>query len=411
MAQDTKESEKNYLRRSAGGAWEASKPFPPPGHVANQEHAQHLLDFAVMLRVLGPGSTDRVLDLGAGSCWVSEWLRRCGVRTVALDIAWDMLRLGASRLGGPIGLVAGDMEFLPFADHSFTKACCLNAFHHVPDTKQALGEIRRVLTPDGVAFFSEPGVGHAANPTSVAAARNYGVLENEILIEEFMDACLEAGFADVRLHPISNVMPLFVLDRRQWRDWRQFTASTRPVRALDKFWRALLEFAGVGKKDLLFEEAFAIRLLRELEPVIEQHPIVTAHRAPFVKPVLIRDAAQITLLDAPRTVRTGEAMSLAGRVDNVGTTTWNRDAGEVVRLGVQLLSEDGAILDKDYARHDLSTVLEPGKQCAFRLQLPTPPAGKYLLKIDLVREGVSWFELAGSVVAVHPLEVRQDTRQ
>jgi hypothetical protein len=151
-------------------------------------------------------------------------------------------------------------------------------------------------------------------------------------------------------------------------------------------------------------------LLRELEPVIEQHPIVTAHRAPFVKPTPISDAARIELSEAPRTVRAGEEMSLAGRVDNIGTTTWNRDAGELVRLGVQLLSEDGAIINKDYSRHDLPTALNPGEHCAFRLQVSAPPVGRYVLKVDLVREGVSWFELAGSVAAVHALEVEPAPR-
>ena len=76
------------------------------------------------------------------------------------------------------------------------------------------------------------------------------------------------------------------LQQQQWRDWRRFTASQRPFRALDKMWRAALEVVGLGKKHLLFEEAFAIRLLREMQPVIEQHPVVTAHRTPFVKPTL-----------------------------------------------------------------------------------------------------------------------------
>jgi hypothetical protein len=30
---------------------------------------------------------------------------------------------------------------------------------------------------------------------------------------------------------------------------------------------------------------------------------------------------------------------------------------------------------------------------------------KFVMNVDLVREGVSWFELAGSVAAVHALEV------
>lgn len=404
---DTKQSEKDYLRRSAGGEWEASKPFPPPGQIATEDHAQHLLDFAVLLRVLRPGPSDLVLDLGAGSCWVSDWLRRCGMKTVAADISFDMLQLGATRLGGAHGLVVGDMEHLPFATNAFSKACCLNAFHHVPDRIGALRDIKRVLAPDGVVFFSEPGVGHASHPTSVAAARNYGVLENEILIDEFMGACLEAGFADVQLHPISHIVPLFSLDKDQWRAWRTFTASTRPVRALEKMWRAALEIVGLGKKDVLFEEAFAIRLGRELQPVIEQHPFVTAHCAPFVRPVPMVDAAVLQLVSPPAHARAGDPVLLRLRVRNTGTTRWEASAaGGQVRLGVQLMGEDGSLLNRDYSRHELPAPMDPGEQCELTLRLAAPPeTGTYQFKLDLVREGMTWFELAGSQTLAHTIRV------
>ncbi len=408
MAQpDTKQSEKEYLRRSAGGEWEASKPFPPPGQLATDDHAQHLLDFAVLLRVLAPGPSDVVLDLGAGSCWVSDWLRRCSVRTVALDIALDMLRLGTTRLGGARGLTVGDMEHLPFADHSFSKACCLNAFHHIPDAVCALGEIKRVLTPEGVAFFSEPGVGHASHPTSLAASRNYGVLEQEILIEEFMDACLAAGFADVRLHPISHIVPLFVLGKDQWRAWRTFTKSTRPVRALEKLQRALLEIVGAGKNDLLWEEAFAIRLARELQPVIEQHPVITAHRVPFTPPTLLVDRAAVQLINASARVAASDEIVLRVAIANVGTTRWEiSPTNGQVRVGVQLLARDGSIVDRDHSRHELPQAMPPGGRCELTLRTAAPSEnGSYLLKLDLVREGMAWFELSGSQTLVHPIDV------
>jgi ubiquinone/menaquinone biosynthesis C-methylase UbiE len=408
MAQpDTKQSEKDYLRRAGGGEWELSKPFPAPGEIATADHAQLLLDFAVLLRVLAPGPSDLVLDLGAGSCWVSEWLRRCGVRTVALDISFDMLSLGAARLGTARGLAVGDMEHLPFADNAFSKACCLNAFHHIPDTPGALGEIKRVLSADGIVFFSEPGVGHASHPASVAASRNYGVLENEIRIDEFMESCLAAGFADVRLHPISHVMPLFDLKKEQWDDWRTFTASKRPFRALSKMWRAILEVAGLGKRNVLFEEAFAIRLLRELQPIIEQHPVVTAHRGPFVKPTLTLDAAVIELVNPPSQVPAGRPVLLRVRLRNAGTTRWETSptAGQV-RVGVQLLSADHHVINRDYSRHELPAPLDPGARCELVLRVAAPSSmGTSELKVDLVREGVTWFELTGSVPATHRIEV------
>ena len=379
-----------------GGDWEALKPFPPPGQVGGAGHAQDLLDFAVLIRVLAPEPSDSILDLGAGSCWVSDWLRRFGFKTVAVDIAWDMLRLGADRLRSPHGLVVGDMEQLPFRQGAFNKACCLNAFHHVPDMNAALVEIRRVLSDNGVAFFSEPGAGHSDHPTSIAAVRNYGVQEKEILIQEFMAACKAAGFADVRLHPISNIVPLFELNQDEWVRWRNFTKSKRPVRALHKMYRAALEFVGLRKQDELFEEAFAIRLLRELQPIVESHPVITAHCRPFVKPERATEAAQYELLRAPSSAETGESLAFVLRVTNAGTTTWNIAQDREVRLGAQLFDSNAVMIQRDYGRFDIPAV-RPGGRVEVSLNIPAPSAaGDYSIRFDLVREGVHWFENHGS---------------
>jgi hypothetical protein len=241
----------------------------------------------------------------------------------------------------------------------------------------------------------------------MAATRDFGVLEQEILIEQFMAACLRAGFADVRLHPISHVVPLFELRKEDWRAWRTFTRSQRPFRAAEKLWRAALELAGLGKKDILFEEAFAIRLLRELEPVIEQHPVITAHKAPFVRPGRVTEAAAIRLLSAAASARPGEEIGLRVQIRNAGTTSWETaGAAGNVRVGVQLLRVDGSVIDRDYVRHDLPGPLAPGGACEITVPVRAPaPAGAYLLRVDLVREGVSWFQLVGSQVIDHRIEV------
>lgn len=405
--QDSKQAEKDYLRRSGGGDWETSKPFPPLGQVGGEGHAQDLLDFAVLMRVLAPDPSDVILDLGAGSCWVSDWLRRFGFRTVAVDIAWDMLRLGADRLRSPQGLVVGDMEQLPFRPGAFNKACCLNAFHHVPNTHAALVEIRRVLSDHGVVLFSEPGVGHALHPTSIAAVRNYGVQEKEILIQEFMAACKTAGFADVRLHPISNIVPLFALNQDEWQRWSSFTKSKRPFRALDKIYRAVLELVGLRKRDVLFEEAFAIRLLRELQPVVESHPVITAHCRPFLKTERSRDAAQYEILRAPAAGRTGEILALVLRVTNAGTTTWNVVHDREVRLGAQLFDGNDVMIQRDYGRFEIPP-LRPGGRVEISLDIPAPrEPGEYSIRLDVVREGVHWFENLGSQPVSCRIAVRE----
>ena len=135
----------------------------------------------MLLQVLQPRPGQRVLDLGAGSCWVSEWLQRLNVETVSVDLSEPLLRVGLARLRPGSLVVAGDLEELPLGDASCDLAVCLNALHHVPDRARAIASVRRVLKPGGSVFFSEPGEGHAAAATSLAAVGTSGVREEEIL--------------------------------------------------------------------------------------------------------------------------------------------------------------------------------------------------------------------------------------
>ena len=77
----------------------------------------------------------------------------------------------------------------------------------------------------------------------------------------------------------------------------------------------------------------------------------------------------------------------------------------LVRLGTQLLSPDGRLIDQDYARTALPRDIEPGGVARPRRAGAAPAPGDYLLKFDLVSEGIDWFEACGSEPTVVPLTV------
>ena len=78
-----------------------------------------------------------------------------------------------------------------------------------------------------------------------------------------------------------------------------------------------------------------------------------------------------------------------------------------MRLGAQLCSADGALLDRDYARAWLLFALDPGARADVPLDLVAPPTpGRYTLKFDLVSEGIDWFEASGSEATINNLWVR-----
>ncbi len=407
--QSSKEAEKRYLGRTGGSAWEREKPFSPPGDDTLAESLDLLQQFVVALTMLQPSTDDRVLDLGAGALWCSDLLQRLNRRPVALDISLEMLQVGRTRASRrPLVAACGDFEHLPFQDGAFDKAICLNALHHVPDIPAAVHEISRVLAADGVAVFSEPGAGHADMPTSVAATRDYGVLEQEVLIEPFIAMCRGAGFEDVRVCPMVYVIPEFDLSLDEWRAWQRLPRTKRPIRAMAKMWRAALEFAGVQKQSTLFEEAFAMRLVRLLQRVVEGQPYIVA--AKREAPSRARAQYRATIhVELPAAAIAAEEITIAATVANIGNAPWRGtgkpDTGRV-RLGIQLLDSARRVVARDFARADLGSDLSPGQSrpITTRFTAPAEP-GDYYLKFDLVVEGVTWFEPTGSEVEMRPLKV------
>ncbi len=408
---DTKQAEKEYLRRAASGHWELSKPFSGPDGIVNAEESADLIhDFAVMLRMLAPRPGDLILDLGSGGCWVSDWLSRMSLCPVSMDISLDMLQVGRARMepGRSGGLVVGDMEALPFASGSFDHACCLSAIHHVPSIPAALREICRVVRSDGRVAFLEPGANHSSLPASQAAMRDFGVLEQDIIVEQFMQQCRDAGFAYVQVLPLSYAVPGLGLSREEWQTWRRSVGRKRPLRAIEKMGRAALEFFGLGKRGPLMEESFSIHLSRTVGEWIEAHPVILAHRKmPSSLPEPLRHQGSVEVLSEPGVVREAEPVRMRVRVRNDGNGRWRASMRRpmATRVGIQLLNADGSLLKQDFERASLPHDVTPGNDCEVTIEFPAPPPGSYRLKIDMVAEGVTWFEEKGSAAVTVALRV------
>ena len=79
----------------------------------------------------------------------------------------------------------------------------------------------------------------------------------------------------------------------------------------------------------------------------------------------------------------------------------------LVRLGAQFCDEHGTLLERDYARAWLPETLKPGASVDVPIEIVAPKTpGNYLLKFDLVSEGIDWFENNGSPTTLKPLVVR-----
>lgn len=95
----------------------------------------------------------RVLEVGLGEGSESERLIRNGARWSGIDLTAESIERVRTRLTlrnlPNDELRQGSVLDLPFADDTFDMVFSHGVLHHVPDIKQAQGEIHRVLRPGG----------------------------------------------------------------------------------------------------------------------------------------------------------------------------------------------------------------------------------------------------------------------
>ena len=98
--------------------------------------------------------------------------------------------------------------------------------------------------------------------------------------------------------------------------------------------------------------------------------------------------------------RRGASVQLYTRVHNLSTRAFPAQATHgrrLVRLGAQLCGADGSVTNRDHARAWLPHTIQPGTTAEVLIEVPLPEAsGRYQLKLDLVSEGIDWFEACGS---------------
>ena len=126
---------------------------------------QRVYEVPALLRIGGrllPGT--RVLEIGCGSGYGSQLiLERFGAATVdAVDLDPVMIGRAARRLaryGDRVRLAQGSATDLRTAldvdDDSYGAVFDFGIVHHIPDWREAITEVGRVLTPGGRFYFEE----------------------------------------------------------------------------------------------------------------------------------------------------------------------------------------------------------------------------------------------------------------
>jgi 2-polyprenyl-6-hydroxyphenyl methylase/3-demethylubiquinone-9 3-methyltransferase len=100
------------------------------------------------------GQGARVLDVGCGAGFSSNYLAREGFDVSGLDASPESLAVAARHdETRSVRYQLGDALSLPHADASFDAVCAMDFLEHVEDPGAVIAECSRVLRPGGLFFF------------------------------------------------------------------------------------------------------------------------------------------------------------------------------------------------------------------------------------------------------------------
>lgn len=153
----------------------------------------------------------KVLDVGCGTGKFAYrlWSVTKGVEIHGIDISNEMIERAKAKVNDEtIDFKVGDVEELPYESKTFDIVTCSNSFHHYPNQKKAISEMRRVLKDDGKlliidgsrdSFFGKVVFGIV----QIAEGDVYHVFENEM-----KDMLSSLGFDKITQRRFNPLAPL-----------------------------------------------------------------------------------------------------------------------------------------------------------------------------------------------------------
>ncbi len=172
--------------------------------IGRQMAKDHRRENLWTISLLEVNPADRILEIGFGSGFAIE--RVAGMlregRIAGVDFSATMVKAARRRYAkriqqGRIDLRLGDAANLPFPDESFDKVYSVHSIYFWPQSEAALGEIRRVLKPNGTCIVTlMPRQRMKVDfPDSPEDAPNFKQYSGEQLADLF----LKAGFQSARI--------------------------------------------------------------------------------------------------------------------------------------------------------------------------------------------------------------------
>lgn len=178
-----------------------------------EAHHLAITEKTIRLMDLRPG--ERVLDLGCGSGWATRLLARIvgegpeGFgQVVGLDISDEMVRRAraASKEFDNVMFICGSAQQIPWEENFFDKMLSVESFYYYPDQERVLGELFRVMAPQGRIFILINL--YKDNPYSLQWVDKLNVPVHVRSAQEYVDLLKQHAFENIEWRQIPDDRPI-----------------------------------------------------------------------------------------------------------------------------------------------------------------------------------------------------------
>jgi 2-polyprenyl-3-methyl-5-hydroxy-6-metoxy-1,4-benzoquinol methylase/glycosyltransferase involved in cell wall biosynthesis len=355
----------------------ANKPAKYKGEGMDEDMQRHFCDFANMAVTLALPPGSRVLDVGCGSGWLSEYFARLGYEVKGIDISPTLIEMSSERVVRvPYGVdhetplrctfAVHDIELKPLSER-FAAIVCYDSLHHFEDERSVIRNLAAMLPIGGQLFVLEgkrPPSGSASEKELRDVMREFRTLESPF-DDDYLRALLdESGFAVVGDYVSIN---------------------------------------GLFERELLEGDRLPIGPASQ-----DYHYLVCKKVCEGARASTVPDSRRPNLLRADFHLRSpiqkafvpGETFDIRLSITNTGDTLWL--AGKSAKIGVvmpavRVTDDTNTLVNEFHGDPPLPQAIAPGETINLTIEYTAPQrSGSYTLNVDLVDQHICWFEQRGS---------------